>query len=109
MSGKSTKITKKKPYCFKIADEPVMFFCGLYDKNQFSIITKEAEPNNSNIHHRQPVIINKSKINDFFNLKFKILDVLTSIKPPKFKYWEISTNINNPKNNNKELINPLSN
>ena len=100
---------KKKPYCFKIADETLMFFCGLYDKNQFSILTKEAEPNNSNIHHRQPVIINKSKINDFFNLKFKILDVLTSIKPPKFKYWEISTNINNPKNNNKELINPLSN
>ena len=45
----------------------------------------------------------------FLDVSLKILDVLTSIKPPKLTYWEISTNINNPKNNNKELINPLSN
>ena len=100
---------KKKPYCFKIEDEPIMFFCGVYDKNQFSIFTKDADPDNSTLHHRQPVIINRSKINDFLNLKNKISEVLASIKSPKLKYWEISTEINNPKNNNKELINPLSN
>ena len=37
--------------------------------NQFSIITREADGENSKIHHRQPLILNKSKINDYLNVK----------------------------------------
>ena len=55
----------------------------------------------------QPLIINKSKINDYLNLKNNAQEVLQSIKPPNLDFYQIGLEINNPKNNYKELINPL--
>ena len=79
--------------------------CRYFEKNQFSIITTESM---NKIHHRQPLIINKSKINDYLNTKNNALTVLESIKPPELHYYQIGPEINNPKNNYEELINPLS-
>ena len=100
---------KKVPYCFELKnDSDLMYFAGVFENNQFSIITREADSVNSEIHHRQPLIINKSKINDYLNLKNNAREVLQSIKPPELNYYQIGLEINNPKNNYKELINPLS-
>ena len=95
---------KKVPYCFKHKGDELMYFAGLFEEDMFSIITIES---NNKIHHRQPMIINKSKISDYLNLKNNALDVLKSIKPPELDYYQIGSEINNPKNNYKELINPL--
>ena len=101
---------KKVPYCFKLKDDnDLMYFAGVFEKNQFSIITREADSKNSKIHHRQPLIINKSKINDYLNLKNNAQEILQSIKPPDLNFYQIGLEINNPKNNFKELINPLPN
>ena len=99
---------KKVPYCFKLKnDSDIMYFAGVFENNQFSIITREADGENSKIHHRQPLIINKSKINDYLNLKNNAQEILESIKPPDLNFYQIGLEINNPKNNFKELINPL--
>ena len=95
---------KKVPYCFKNKNSELMYFGGVFEKDMFSILKIESQ---NEIHHRQPLIINKSKINDYLNIKNNALDVLKSIKPPELDYYEISSEINNPKNNYKELINPL--
>ena len=101
---------KKVPYCFKLKDNSdLMYFAGVFENNQFSIITREANSENSKIHHRQPLIINKSKINDYLNLKNDALEILQSIKSPDLSFYQIGLEINNPKNNFKELINPLPN
>ena len=101
---------KKIPYCFKFKNEnDLMYFAGVFENNQFSIITREADGENSKIHNRQPLIINKSKINDYLNLKNNAYEVLQSIKPPELDYYQIGLEINNPKNNYKELINSLLN
>ena len=101
---------KKIPYCFKLKDDnELMYFAGVFENNQFSIITREAYGDNSKIHHRQPLIINKSKINDYLNLKNNAQEILQSIKPPDLGFYQIGVEINNPKNNFKELINPLPN
>ena len=101
---------KKVPYCFKLKDNnDLMYFAGVFENNQFSIITREADGENSKIHHRQPLIINKSKINDYLNLKNDAQEILQSIKPPDLSFYQIGLEINNPKNNFKELINPLPN
>ena len=52
---------------------------------------------------------NKSKINDYLNLKNDAQEILQSIKPPDLSFYQIGLEINNPKNNFKELINPLPN
>ena len=101
---------KKVPYCFKLKDNSdLMYFAGIFENNQFSIITREANGENSKIHHRQPLIINKSKINDYLNLKNDAQEILQSIKSPDLIFYQIGLEINNPKNNFKELINPLPN
>ena len=101
---------KKVPYCFKLKDDnDLMYFAGIFENNQFSIITREADGENSKIHHRQPLIVNKSKINDYLNLKNNAQEVLQSIKSPDLNFYQIGLEINNPKNNFKELINPLPN
>ena len=100
---------KKIPYCFKLKNDDLMYFAGTFENNQFSIITREADGENSKIHHRQPLIINKSKINDYLNLKNNAQEILQSIKPPDLNFYQIGLEINNPKNNFKELINPLPN
>ena len=101
---------KKVPYCFKLKDDnDLMYFAGIFENNQFSIITREADGENSKIHHRQPLIINQSKINDYLNLENNAQEILQSIKPPDLNFYQIGLEINNPKNNFKELINPLPN
>ena len=58
LSGKRLKI--KIPYYFtKIDDGDIR---RIHDKGQFCIVTREAEPSNSEIHHRQPVIIQNLKL-----------------------------------------------
>ena len=96
---------KKVPFCFKLKDDnDLMYFAGVFENNQFSIITREADGENSKIHHRQPLIINKSKINDYLNLKNNAQEILQSIKSPDLNFYQIGLEINNPKNNFKELI-----
>ena len=99
---------KKVPYCFKLKDDnDLMYFAGVFENNQFSIITREADGENSKIHHRQPLIINQAKINHYLNLRNNAQEILQSIKPPDLNFYQIGLEINNPKNNFKELINPL--
>ncbi len=81
---------KKVPYCFKLKnDNDLMYFAGIFENNQFSIITREADGENSKIHHRQPLIINKSKINDYLNLKNNAQEILRSVKPPDLNFYQI--------------------
>ena len=110
ISGLNVNVRENKniPYCFKLKkDNDLMYFAGVFENKEFSIITREAEGEHSKIHHRQPIIINKSKINDYLNLKNNAQEVLQSIKPPNLDFYQIGLEINNPKNNYKELINPL--
>ena len=85
----------------------LMYLAGIFEKRQFTIITRDATPTNEKIHHRQPVIINKSKINEYLNVKNDALEVLNTINPPDLSFYQIGFEINNPKNNSSDLINPL--
>ena len=90
-------------------DENDIYFAGLHDDNgQFCIITRESiNEKISEIHHRQPVIINKSQINNYLNLNNDAVNFLKSIKVPKLKFHRISKKINIPTNNDPSLINPI--
>ena len=100
--------SKKIPFCFKMNDSgELMYLAGIFEKRQFTIITRDATPTNEKIHHRQPVIINKSKINEYLNVKNDALEVLNTINPPDLSFYQIGFEINNPKYNSSDLINPF--
>jgi len=99
----------KIPYYFTKEDDELMFFAAIHQNNQFCIITREATENVSKIHHREPLVINQSQINNYLNVKKDAIEILNSIKPPKLKFHEISKDVNNPANNDPSLINPITN
>ena len=98
---------KKIPYYFSKKDDKDIFFAGIHDNGQFCIITREATDKNKEIHHRQPVIINKSQINNYFNLNNNAVQFLNNIQTPELKFYEISTEVNNPAKNDPTILNPV--
>ena len=98
---------KKVPYYFNRTDDQDIFLAGIHDNGQFTIITREATEENSKVHHRQPVIISKSQINNYFNLNNNAVEFLNSIKAPELKFHKVSTDVNNPSKNDATLINPV--
>ena len=82
-----------------------MFLAAIHQNNQFCIITREATNVVKDIHHREPLIINKEQFSNYLNIKKEGTDILRSIKPPKLKFHKISKDVNKPINNDRSLIN----
>ena len=97
----------KIPYYFTREDNEMMFFAGIYEKNQFCIITKETGSSISDIHNREPLIINKNQINNFLNVKKDGREILNAVKSSKIKFHQVSKDVNNPINNDPKLISSL--
>jgi len=98
---------EKVPYFFQREDNDLMFFAGIFQDNKFCIITREASNEIKEIHSREPLIINKSQINNYLNIKKNGMEILNAIKAPKIKFHEITKDVNNPINNDPSLINPI--
>ena len=98
---------KKIPYYFTRTDDQDIFLAGIHENGQFTVITREANEQNREIHNRQPVIIKKSQINNYFNLNNNAVEFLNNVKPPELKFHEISTEVNNPAKNDPSIINPV--
>jgi len=98
---------EKVPYFFQREDNDLMFFAGIFQDNKFCIITREASNEIKEIHRREPLIINKSQINNYLNIKKNGMEILNAIKAPKIKFHEITKDVNNPINNDPSLINPI--
>ena len=54
------------------------------------------------------MIINKSQINNYLNIKKDGMEILNSVKPPNLKFHEISQDVNNPINNDPSIINSVN-
>ena len=103
-----TENGKKIPHYFTRTDDQDIFLAGIHDSGQFTIITRQVENDvNARVHHRQPVIISKSQINNYFNLNNNAVEFLNSVKAPNLKFHKVSTDVNNPSKNDVTLINPV--
>ena len=97
----------KTPYYFTREDNAPLFVAGIFDKDQFCLITEEANSNIIEIHHRQPVILDSIEIDKYLDLKKPGKEQLLNIKRPNLKFHEISKEVNKPTNNDPALINPI--
>ena len=105
----SRKDKIKIPFYFTREDKALMFFAAIYQNNRFCIITKEASSKICEIHHREPLIINLSQIANYLNIKKEASDILSSIKQPELKFYEISKDVNKPTINDPNLIKKIIN
>tara|TARA_B100000073_G_scaffold179315_1_gene148369 strand:- start:1430 stop:2056 length:627 start_codon:yes stop_codon:yes gene_type:complete len=99
----------KTPHYFTREDKKTIFFAGIYENDQFCLITEEATDNIREIHHRQPVIIDQADINKYLNLEFFGSNFLKECKKPNLIFHEVSKDVNNPTNNTISLIQNVSN
>jgi len=107
----------KFPYFVHLKDNKPFCFAGIYDNwkslegekiTSCSIITTEALDNLKNIHPRMPVILSE----DNFSLWFKnsnvntLKQLLVPYQEHDFDLYEVSQDVNSPKNNYPDLIEP---
>jgi putative SOS response-associated peptidase YedK len=99
---------EKTPFYFLRNDKKMIFIAGIFEDNQFCLITQQAAENVNKIHHRQPVILNEKDINNYLNLQLDGSNFLKEIKKPKLEFYEISKDVNKPTNNNISLIQKIN-
>ena len=95
---------EKIPHYFLRKDKKTIFFAGIYENDEFCLITEEAKENVREIHHRQPVIINETDINRYLNLELQGSTFLKECKKTDFTFYEVSKDVNKPTNNSASLI-----
>jgi putative SOS response-associated peptidase YedK len=109
----------KKPFYICMKDEKPFAMAGIYDywknpegekKITCAIITTEANAVMAPIHHRMPVIIGP-KDYDFWldpaqTDTSKALTFLKPCDPDVLNTFEVGLEVNNPRNNSADLIEP---
>ena len=98
------KETEKIPHYFTRVDKKPIFFAGIFESDQFCLITEESYDNVKEIHHRQPVILNQTDINRYLDIEMSGSSFLKECKKPKLIFHEISKDVNKPTNNSASLI-----
>ena len=86
----------------------MIFIAGIFEDNQFCLITQQAAENVNKIHHRQPVILNEKDINNYLNLQLDGSNFLKEVNKPNLEFYEVSKNVNKPTNNNISLIQKIN-
>lgn len=120
LKKKSSSKIKKVPYYIHLKSNALISFAGLWeewtssDASQlytFTIITTEAPEFIKPIHERSPVIIKKEDRKKWLDTKeedYKTLfPFLKPYKSDEMEMYEVSTEINNPKNDRQECIRKL--
>ena len=98
---------EKTPFYFMRNDKKTIFIAGIYENDEFCLITEEAKENIKEIHHRQPVILNQADVNRYLNLELQGSAFLNERKSPNLIFHEVSKDVNKPTNNSASLIQKL--
>ena len=88
----------KTPFYFQRVDKKLIYFAAIFDNKQFSLITEQASSNISEIHHRQPVILNENDVNKYLNLELSGSNILNECRKPNLNFYEVSKDVNKPTN-----------
>ena len=96
---KKSNTVEKMPFYIH-NNNKIIYFAGIYNNKSCSIVTKEANPNLSNIHHRQPLILSKKERRTWIN-EFEIKN-LNQFQ--KLHCHRVGKHVNSPKNNSLQCI-----
>ena len=99
----------KIPYYFLREDKKIIYIAGIYENDQFCLVTEEASKNVLEIHRRQPVILNEKDVNRYLNIELNGSSFLKECKKPNLEFYEISKEVNKPTNNSISLIQRAAN
>lgn len=115
MPGGKTKI----PYRIFLPGSPVFSMAGLWETwkspegekvQSFSIITTTPNQLMAGIHDRMPVILNQQEEEIWLkeNNHNILLELIKPFDSHKMDAYQISSMVNSPRNNNREIIDPVA-
>ena len=111
--------SKSIPYYIHHPENKLLAMAGLWDtwKNDsgesvfsYTVITTTPAPSLEDIHHRMPVILKQDSINKWLQVhNTSIPDAMELLKPfsNSLQFFQVSTLVNSPRNNQKECILPI--
>ncbi|MOA08261.1 putative SOS response-associated peptidase YedK [compost metagenome] len=108
----------KQPYYHHAVGDEVMAIAGLWstwtgpegqDVVSCALLTKEAAPSISYVHHRMPVILHPEQFTLWLNPETKADQVLEAVALCRedFVAYPVSTEVGNTKNDYAELLEPV--
>lgn len=112
----------KRPFAIRLKKEKIMSLAGIWEHweskdgkesvNSFAIITTKANSLMEKIHNRMPVILDPKFEEIWLNPDFSDSEVLKDMLKPCPSSWldafEVSKMVNSPRNNSKEVLEPVS-
>src|SRR5690606_4053825 len=111
---------KKQPLRISLKDRELFAFAGLWDRwtqgeeelVTCTILTKEPNEFMANIHNRMPVILPKNMEQEWIDPERKdpqyMRDFVLSLPNEQLEAYEVSTFVNNAKNEGEQCIVPLA-
>jgi putative SOS response-associated peptidase YedK len=90
----------KTPYVFRLKDEKVFCFAGLYNEKGFVILTTRPNPKAAKVHHRMPCILSKDDEEKWLNKETEELDLIRLLDPfpeEKMEAYAVSSLVNSAK------------
>ena len=105
----------KQPYYIYLQDNSLYTYAGIWDQwknsqnqiiNTFSIITKEAENDIGNIHHRMPIILKKDIHKKWLSdlSKDDIYEILNNHHETDLRFHAVSKKVNTVNNNDIDNV-----
>ncbi|HKK15289.1 MAG TPA: SOS response-associated peptidase [Gammaproteobacteria bacterium] len=108
-----TEEKRKQPYYSRLPDSEILAFAGLHEHwekdgrviDSCAIITTDANKTMAKIHSRMPVILKPADYDNWLETGSKAL-----LQPyaGEMLAYEVSTAVNNPKNDDRSLLEPVS-
>lgn len=100
----------KQPYYFKLKNDSLFAFAGLCDEDEYLILTTNALPGLDKVHHRMPVVLERSEEQEWLNPDItevgqlrSSLDVSDSMG---FDFYPVSKIVNKADRDEASLIKP---
>ncbi len=108
----------KEPYAFDFDDGRIAAFAGLYsmaeidghELTSFTILTTEPNALSKPIHDRMPVILPKEKEARWLDAQAtpaQLQKLLVPSKDPHLRAFEIGPEVNSPRNDSKNILQPV--
>lgn len=111
----------RQPFFIRLKDVELFSFAGVYDQwthketgeviRSYAIITTDANRDMQGIHGRMPVILKPDDEDRWLepsnDTPESIADLLRPFEDGKLEYYEVSTDVNSPRNNDEHLIYPI--
>jgi len=110
---------EKQPYYIQLKDQALFAFAGLWSAwkspdgqslNTYTILTTSANEKLSSLHARMPVIVPPGQYNKWLapdSSLTAVRELLTPFPSEEFDYYPVSKEVNSPKNNRPEILQPV--